>query len=122
MTSVVEAGAGLSAARSTCSMIGKPPSGCRTFGREDFIRVPLPAASTTTWREDGTERFYRCRPFGPAPLWTRSVTSSAAHPPGSAWERGSLCGDRAKGLRIVERVEVRVERRLGRHVGSERDR
>src|SRR5579864_2263760 len=120
MTSVVEAAESPSAARSTCSTIGSPPSGCSTFGRADFIRVPLPAASTTTWSWDGTERFYRCRPW--APPQARSVGASAAHPSGPARERGRRCGQGAKGLGIAEGVEVRVEGDLGRHVRPERDR
>ena len=36
------------AARSTCSSIGRPPSACVTLGKRERIRVPLPAASTTT--------------------------------------------------------------------------
>src|SRR5919204_6321707 len=32
----------------TCSMSGSPATRCRTFGRADFIRVPLPAARITT--------------------------------------------------------------------------
>ena len=33
---------------STWSIIARPASRCSTLGRGDFIRVPLPAASTTT--------------------------------------------------------------------------
>ena len=33
-------------------MSGRPQAGWRTFGIADFIRVPLPAARTTTWRSD----------------------------------------------------------------------
>ena len=29
------------------SIIGRPATGSKTFGRSDFIRVPLPAAKTT---------------------------------------------------------------------------
>ena len=34
---------------STRSMMVRPPIRCRTLGSWDFIRVPLPAARTTTW-------------------------------------------------------------------------
>ena len=37
------------AVRSTRSMSVRPPILCRTLGSWDFIRVPLPAAKTTTW-------------------------------------------------------------------------
>ena len=33
---------------STCSIMERPASRCSTFGRGDFIRVPLPAARITT--------------------------------------------------------------------------
>ena len=36
------------AASSTRSIIGRPAIECSTFGRLDFIRVPWPAAKTTT--------------------------------------------------------------------------
>ena len=40
--------AGFSGARlaSTWPIIGRPAMGCSTFGKSDFIRVPLPAART----------------------------------------------------------------------------
>ena len=36
----------------TWSIIGLPATWCSTFGRADFMRVPLPAARMTTWRSD----------------------------------------------------------------------
>ena len=48
-TMVIEAGESAAAVRRTRSMIVKPAIWCRTFGTADFMRVPLPAASTTTW-------------------------------------------------------------------------
>ena len=32
---------------SRCAIIGRPASGCRTFGKADFIRVPRPAERMT---------------------------------------------------------------------------
>src|SRR5258707_11381862 len=46
----------------TCSMSGRPPARCRTFAREDFSRVPLPAARMTIT----TSLFGIVRPFSPA--------------------------------------------------------
>ena len=48
VTTMIRPGASSRAARSTCAAIGSPVTGCNTFGRPDFIRVPLPAASTIT--------------------------------------------------------------------------
>ncbi len=45
-TSVMGASPASSALRTTCPTIGMPATGCSTFGRVDFIRVPLPAART----------------------------------------------------------------------------
>src|ERR1700719_1966919 len=50
--------------RTTCSMSGRPPAGCSTFAREDFRRVPLPAARMTI----ATSLFGIVRPFSPALL------------------------------------------------------
>src|SRR5215204_2523102 len=47
---VTLAGFNPSAARRTYSRSGWPEILWSTLGRADFIRVPLPAASTTTWR------------------------------------------------------------------------
>src|SRR5260370_14390617 len=48
--------------RSTCSMSGRPPARCSTLAREDFSRVPLPAARMTMT----TSLFGIVRPFSPA--------------------------------------------------------
>ena len=42
------------AARTTCSSSGRPASGCSTFGSAECMRLPWPAARTTT--ETGTDR------------------------------------------------------------------
>jgi hypothetical protein len=39
-------------ARRTCPIKESPAAGCNTLGRDDFIRVPCPAARTTTWTSD----------------------------------------------------------------------
>src|SRR5580693_1923662 len=49
MTTVVDRGRSLDAVSITYSIIGTPAMGWTTFGRADFMRVPLPAARTTTW-------------------------------------------------------------------------
>src|SRR5580692_11058384 len=49
MTTVMLRGASDEAAVSTYSIIGTPDTWWSTFGSSDFIRVPLPAARTTTW-------------------------------------------------------------------------
>src|SRR4029077_15878854 len=48
--------------RTTCSRSGRPPARCSTFAREDFSRVPLPAARMTMT----TSLFGIVRPFSPA--------------------------------------------------------
>src|SRR5205814_3401707 len=45
------------AARTTCSIIGSPTSGCNTFGRLDFMRVPWPAVRMTTATRSYGERW-----------------------------------------------------------------
>src|ERR1700739_406294 len=50
--------------RTTCSISRRPPAGCSTFAREDFRRVPLPAARMTI----ATSLFGIVRPFSPALL------------------------------------------------------
>src|SRR6202022_858337 len=47
MTRASAAPAPLGEAPSTCASSDWPATGCRTFGIEDRIRVPSPAASTT---------------------------------------------------------------------------
>src|SRR6266540_3542612 len=42
----MEAGLAARAARTTCQRDGRPQTSCRTFGRDDFMRLPCPAAST----------------------------------------------------------------------------
>src|SRR5688572_24312075 len=49
MTMVCEAGESSLAVRTTRSSMVPPGTRWRTFGRLDFIRVPWPAARTTTW-------------------------------------------------------------------------
>ena len=48
--------------RTTCSMSARPPARCSTFAREDFSRVPLPAARMTMT----TSLLGIVRPFSPA--------------------------------------------------------
>src|SRR5699024_2101520 len=50
ITTTICAGSSEAAASSTCWIIGRPATGCRTFGKDERIRVPFPAASTTTTR------------------------------------------------------------------------
>src|SRR5918993_2462231 len=47
------AGRSARAARITCASSGRPASGCSTFGSTECIRLPWPAARTTT--ETGTK-------------------------------------------------------------------
>ena len=52
---------------STWRSMGQPASGCRTFGRADFMRVPAPAASTTTAMGDFMS--VRCHGAGGPARW-----------------------------------------------------
>ena len=47
-TPTIRAGFSRATLSSTWRIIGQPASGCSTFGSADFMRVPAPAASTTT--------------------------------------------------------------------------
>src|SRR5262249_47411371 len=47
-TPTIRAGFSRATLSSTWRTIGQPASGCGTFGTADFMRVPAPAASTTT--------------------------------------------------------------------------
>src|SRR5687768_13418174 len=48
-TTIVGRGQTPSAARSTRSIMGTPATGCRTLGRTERMRLPLPAARMMTW-------------------------------------------------------------------------
>jgi hypothetical protein len=39
----------------TCASSGRPPSGCRTFGNSERIRLPTPAARIAMLRDFGAE-------------------------------------------------------------------
>src|SRR3546814_11774195 len=47
-TTTEAAGARALTEASTCQSIGLPATGCSTLGRSDFMRLPFPAARTTT--------------------------------------------------------------------------
>src|SRR3546814_16591875 len=47
-TTTQAAGARALTEASTCQSIGLPATGCSTLGRSDFMRLPFPAARTTT--------------------------------------------------------------------------
>ena len=52
ITTTVAAGASGRSASSTCAIIGRPATWCRTLGSADFIRVPLPAARMMAAKPD----------------------------------------------------------------------
>src|SRR5690606_33706687 len=49
-TTWIAAGSAALAASSTWANIGRPAMGCRTFGKAECMRLPWPAARTTTLR------------------------------------------------------------------------
>ena len=48
VTTTIRDGSSIRAAVSAWCSIGTPARGCSTLGRSEFIRVPMPAARTTT--------------------------------------------------------------------------
>src|ERR1700710_1092475 len=101
-------GCSASAVSMTCSSSGRPASGCNTFGKSEFIRLPWPAASMTTERCMKT------------PKWRRSLVLFT-----QALDRSQLChGPQQFRLRLgdVHLVGSLAHRVLGPLLGGKRRR
>src|SRR5512139_3704013 len=97
----------------TCLSSGRPATGCRTFGRSDFMRLPWPAARMTTemGMGGGSRRDVNAgilpQPVGgtwagPQPVWAAPLSMPGELVRNRLAHFGGLRGDRLDGLDGLE--------------------
>src|SRR5215472_16023188 len=100
----------------TWSIIGIPPTRCRTFGSADFMRVPFPAASMTMWRSAmAPDRM--SRPEDQLSRGTRAGRGPAA----IDTTRRRRLESGTKRVVFAQRIEVGIGSREGAILGVYRD-